>query len=91
MNKEQGEFQDQCGPLKFNTYSLTGFHFSSLKYQGQINFVNVYHGPNANSVLAVEVKTGVLPAWKYVHIWDRLVGLLYFMAPSIFSAVHSSP
>lgn len=50
----------------------------TLKCQGQINFVNVCHGPNANSVVGVEVKAGVLPAWKYVQIWDSLVRLLFY-------------
>ena len=73
-----------------NTSSI-GFYLSSLKYQERSNFLSIYYGSNAKKTLAVEVKAGALLTWKYAQTWDSPVAPLCSMAPSLSSAVHSSP
>lgn len=75
----------------YHQYSMNtshiGFYFSSLKYQGQSNFVNNYHCCNAKKTLWRSKQVSQLEICTDIGQPCRS---FCFMAPSVFSAVHSS-
>lgn len=74
VNKRRVGLQNQWGPLQFYEHFPYQFSLSRRKESGTDRFCKCLSWANANSVLGVEVKTGVLPAWQYAQTWDRFVG-----------------
>lgn len=70
----RGGLQNQSGPLQFCEDFPYQFLLSRRKESGTTDrFCKCLSWANAYSVLGVEVKTGVLPAWQYAQTWDSFV------------------